>query len=188
MVYLMVKNMSQQRALAQEKAMREARFIKDILHRFDVSNTKTLRFEEVRSWLRTIANSQGPGVSEYQARDEMHQAFPGASAGLSALDRDSADEYYSIPEEAKQDWEVTDDEVKWIFMMVMDKKKEGSYQKFIDENGADAVLKLELPPADFERAFLAWRSYVHNKPLLEQVPALHANQPLLSAHARPTSS
>lgn len=184
MAYLMIANMKQQRLLAQEKAKNEAMFVRDVLKRFDVSKTQTLRFEEVRAWLRFIANAQGHAISQDQAQMEMQQAFPGASAGLSFLDQDSqqAPDVASI----KGERQVTDDEVEWIFMMVMDQKKEGSYQRFIDENGIDAVRDLELPPADFERALLAWRSYVHNKPLLEQV--CHAISPLPTGRLHPCAS
>jgi hypothetical protein len=175
MAYLMIQNAKRQRRQAQQKANNDANFVRDVLRRFDVSKTRTLRFEEVRAWLKFLADSQSNSVNPDQAQMEMMRAFPGASAGLSYFDQDAD----TVPDVKSPDGEceVTDDEVQWIFMMVMDKKEEGSYQRFIEDNGEDALQKLELPPADFERALMAWRSYVHNKPIIEQVhPTVSLNK------------
>ena len=167
MAYLMVKNSNKRRQLAQEKANNEAAFIKDILRRFDVSKTKTLRFEEIRAWLQFLANSQAVPVDQDLARDQLDVQFPGASVGLDILS--------PVPNEPRHsdsntsECAVTDEEVEWILMLAMDRKEEGSYKRWIQAKGPDASKLLELPPADFECSLRAWRSYSQNKKLLTEV-------------------
>jgi hypothetical protein len=174
MAYLMVKNSNKRRQQAQEKANNEAAFIKDILRRFDVSKTKTLRFEEVRAWLQFLANSQAAPVDQDVARDQLDFQFPGASVGLDILSPTMPNE----PDGSESDMSqcgITDDEVEWILMLAMDRKEAGSYKRWIEEKGPDAAKLLELPPADFECSLRAWRSYSQNKRLLNEVTKIAAS-------------
>ncbi len=67
------------------------------------------------------------------------------------------------------DVSVSDDDVEWILMMVMERKEPGSFDRVVDEQGAAGVRKLELQPADFQFALHAWLGYIHCKPMLEEV-------------------
>eukprot|EP00291_Cryptomonas_curvata_P013901 CAMPEP_0172205392 /NCGR_PEP_ID=MMETSP1050-20130122/32582_1 /TAXON_ID=233186 /ORGANISM="Cryptomonas curvata, Strain CCAP979/52" /LENGTH=174 /DNA_ID=CAMNT_0012884249 /DNA_START=28 /DNA_END=549 /DNA_ORIENTATION=+ len=168
MAYLMVKNSNKRRQLAQEKANNEAAFIKDILRRFDVSKTKTLRFEEIRAWLQFLANSQTVPVDQDLAKDQLDVQFPGASVGLDILSPTVPNEP-NRSDSDKPECGVTDEEVEWILMLAMDRKEQGSYKRWIQDKGPDAAKLLELPPADFECSLRAWRSYSQNKRLLTEV-------------------
>jgi CRISPR/Cas system-associated endonuclease Cas3-HD len=168
MAYLMVKNANKRRQLAQEKAHNEAAFIKDILRRFDVSKTHTLRFEEVRRWLQFLADSQAVPVDQDVARDQLDVEFPGASVGLEILSPALPSKPHHSDAE-RSECRITDDEVEWILMLAMNRKEEGSYKRWIEVNGPDSAKLLELPPADFECSLRAWRSYSQNKRLLVEV-------------------
>ncbi len=168
----MVQNANKRRQQAQEKAYHEAAFINDILRRFDVSKSKTLKFEELRSWLNFLARSQGVPLDQDIARNELGFQFPGASAGLDVLsptDPANPKRSNNSSDEEISECGVTDDEVEWIFMLAMDRKEPGSYKRLLNEKGLGAAKLMELPPADFECSLRAWRSYVQNKRLLNEV-------------------
>ena len=67
------------------------------------------------------------------------------------------------------DIKIDDDEVVWVFMMVMEHKKEGSFRQIIEQKGPAGVRELQLLPADFEFALHSWMGYIYNKPMLEEV-------------------
>jgi hypothetical protein len=67
------------------------------------------------------------------------------------------------------DVSVSDEDVEWILMMVMERKEPGSFDMVAEEQGAAGVRNLELQPADFEFALHAWLGYIHCKPMLEEV-------------------
>ena len=67
------------------------------------------------------------------------------------------------------DVSVSDDDVEWVLMMVMERKEQGSFDRVVEEQGAAGVRKLELQPADFEFALHSWLGYIHCKPMLEEV-------------------
>ena len=168
--FLMIQNQRRCRLLAQERACRDAAFIADVLRRYNLSKSKTLNFEEVRTWLKVLASAQAAPLNQNRARNELGNQFPGASTGLEVLLHCSELRIGQSEKNQEEDSiEVSDDEVEWIFMIVMDKKQEGSYQRLVEERGAAAVRDLELPPSDFEYALRAWRSYIINKPTLEVV-------------------
>jgi hypothetical protein len=162
MAYLIIQQEQKRRDAAVEQSRNNAAFAKDILKRY--SKSDTLKFDQVRSWLQVVANSQ-IGTSRRAAGDDstLEDRFPGSSVALSELVIER--ENFSA---SKKLYAVGDDEVEWVFMMAMDKKVKGTFQRDVIDQGVD-VKDLELRPKDFEYALRAWLSYIHNKPLLDEV-------------------
>jgi len=162
MAYLIIQQEQKRRDAAVEQSRNNAAFAKDILKRY--SKSDTLKFDQVRSWLQVVANSQ-IGTSRKAAGDDsaLEDRFPGSSVALSELAIERED--FSA---SKKLYVVDDDEVEWVFMMAMDKKVKGTFQREVIDNGVD-VKELELRPKDFEYALRAWLSYIHNRPLLDEV-------------------
>jgi hypothetical protein len=161
MAYLIIQQEQKRRDAAVEQARCNAAFAKDILKRY--SKTDALKFDQVRSWLQVVANSQVGLPISHAGGDELEASFPGSSVALSELVLERAGSSVS-----KKIYVVDDDEVKWVFMMAMDKKVKGTFQRDVIDLGID-VKGLELRPKDFEHALRAWLSYIHNKPLLDEV-------------------
>jgi hypothetical protein len=162
MAYLIIHEEQKRRDAAVERSRNNAAFAKDILKRY--SKSDTLKFDQVRNWLQVVANSQ-TGTSRKTAEDNsaLEDRFPGSSVALSELVIER--EEFSA---SKKLYVVQDDEIEWIFMMAMDKKVKGTFQSEVVDKGVD-VKELELRPKDFEYALRAWLSYIHNKPLLDEV-------------------
>ena len=79
------RNQERKRELAVEAAKNNAAFVKDILKRHDLSNTQTLKFEEVRSWLQVVGNAQSGSLPRERANSLIEQNFPGTAVGLAVL-------------------------------------------------------------------------------------------------------
>ena len=67
------------------------------------------------------------------------------------------------------DVDVTDDDIQWVLMLVMERKEQGTFHRVVEEKGADGVRNLELQTSDFQFALHAWLGYIHCKPMLEEV-------------------
>ncbi len=171
MVDIMLKN--KEREMTFRKAKAEADFSKDILAQFNKSRTKTLKYEELRSWMKSIARSQS-FIGSTRARDELDQNFPGCKSAFSALHmRESiCVRRRSLAYSTEIEFIVTDYEVSWVMMMAMDKgainrsmkvKQSSFKEKQID------VKDLELRPSEFGAALRAWLSYIHNKQTLGKI-------------------
>ena len=159
MAYLIIHEERKRREAAVERARSNALFAKDILKRY--SKSDTLNFGQVRAWLQVVANSQ-VGSRNLAAGNELESTFPGSVIALSEL---TVQATFSASTKSHV---VSDDEVEWIFMMAMDKNVKGTFQRNVVDAGR-SVKDLELQPKDFEYALRAWLSYIHNKPLLDEV-------------------
>jgi hypothetical protein len=156
-----------------DKAKADANFSGDVLARFNKSKSKTLKFEELRCWLKSIALSQSI-ISASYARNELDQSFPGCKSALSLLCmRESIVGHRgSLVNSVQTEFMVTDYEVAWVMMMAMDK---GSINQMIKSKEANLkgkqidVKDLELRPSHFCAALRAWLSYIHNKSTLGKV-------------------
>ncbi len=145
-------------------------YIEDALRSFDINNTNTLDFEEVRSWLKRLGSSairseEVSRLSEREAWKKFKSRFPGASDGLAAL-ASWPRNHLSRPLKGIT---VTDDDVAWVLMMVMEQKEKGSFNRIVQEKGVAGLRELELAPSDFESALHAWLGYIHCKKMLEKV-------------------
>ena len=156
-----------ERELASQRAKEDAAFAKDVLTRFNKSKTKTLKYDEIRSWLTSITQAQST-ISSTHARNEMDQAFPGSSSALLALhgQHDVLRDPTSLADQESES--ITDDELQWVIMMAMDQNEKGSFKKKVKDNNVD-IRTLELQPCEFGGALMAWLSYIHNKPTLKRV-------------------
>ena len=165
---LIKESQNREREQASKKAKEDAAFAKDVLTRFNRSKSKTLKYEELRSWLKSIAHSQS-SISTAHARKEMERAFPGSTSALLSLhtsNRDSIPGPVTFPDGEVD--VVTDDEVEWVIMMAMDKNEKGSFKRMVYEK-SNNVKDIELKPSEFGSALQAWLSYIHNKPTLKRV-------------------
>ena len=152
-----------ERELASQRAKEDAEFAKDVLTRFNKSKTKTLKYDEIRSWLTSITQAQRP-LSAKHAPKEMDHAFPGSSTALLALHSESD----PINLEGQEPESITDDELQWVIKMAMDQNEKGSFKKKVKDIDID-MKTLELQPCEFGGALVAWLSYIHNKPTLNRV-------------------
>jgi hypothetical protein len=156
---------NREREIAAKKIKEDAAVAKDVLMRFSRSKSKTLNYEELRSWLKSVAHSQTT-ICTIHARKELDVAFPGSSKALSTLNINSRQ---SIP--ALSDGEadiVRDDEVDWVIMMAINKNDCGQVKKS-DTSHLMNLKETELQPSEFGGALQAWLSYVHNKATLQRV-------------------
>jgi hypothetical protein len=156
-----------------DRVTMDADFAKDVLMQFNKSKSKTLKFEELRCWLKSIACSQSFTNASY-TRDELEKIFPGCKSALSALYMCESLSFDGTSSANSVDIEfiVTDNEVAWVIMMAMDI---GAFKRAIRRKHADIkgkqidVKDLELWPSEFGVALRVWLSYIHNKSTLGKV-------------------
>ena len=95
-VLVKLKQEERQREIAVEKARNDARFVKDILKRHNVSNTATLKFEEVRSWLQVVGSAHAGTVTGTGLGNKLiEDNFPGSVKGLAALKSGNAEQVHT---------------------------------------------------------------------------------------------
>ena len=169
-VLIIKESQAREREVAAQRVKNDAAFAKDVLQRFNKSKSNTLNYEELRSWLKAILQSQ-MAVSTARARKEMEKAFPGSTSALMSLpssQRASINGQFTLLDD--QCDVVTDDEVDWVIMMAMDKSEKGSFKRLVKEKKINSK-EIELHPCDFGGALQAWLCYIHNKPILKRAMA-----------------
>jgi hypothetical protein len=95
MIAVAKRNEERRRELAVEAAKNNAEFVKDVLRRHNLSNTKTLKFEEVRQWLQVVGSAHSRSLPLDRATSLAEKNFPGMSAGLATLSSKTPCEVYS---------------------------------------------------------------------------------------------
>jgi hypothetical protein len=168
-VYRMQQQQNRERESAAKKVKEDAAFAKDVLMRFNRSKSKTLNYEELRAWLKSVARSQIT-ICTAHARKELDAAFPGSSSALSTLNVNSRQ---NIPSQEDFDTDtVRDDEVDWVIMMAKNKNEDANMEKW-EGNKLVNLKETELQPSQFGGALQAWLSYVHNKATLKRVMKMY---------------
>ena len=161
-VFRIQHRQNKEREIAARKVKDDAAFAKDVLMRFNRSKSKTLNYEELRAWLKSVAHTQTT-ICTAHARKELDAAFPGSSSALSTLNTNSLQ---IIP--SQEEIDVRDDEVDWVIIMAINKYDGTNLQKSEGNKLLD-LKETELQPSQFGGALQAWLSYVHNKGTLKRV-------------------